>query len=93
MSQITTRVDCAKNGSTWAVSVSGISTMSDSLMAFQPAIEEPSNMTPSANMSSSTSTTSIVTCCSLPFGSVKRRSTNFTSLSLICFMMSLAVVM
>jgi hypothetical protein len=36
------------------VSVSGISTMSDSLMAFQPAIEEPSNITPSANMSSST---------------------------------------
>ena len=90
---MTTMVDCAKNGSMWTVSVSGISTMSDSLMAFQPAIEEPSNMTPSANMSSSTSTTSIVTCCSLPFGSVKRRSTNFTSLSLICFMMSLAVVM
>jgi hypothetical protein len=34
-----------------AVSVSGISTMSDSLMAFQPAIEEPSNIRPSANMS------------------------------------------
>ena len=48
------------------VSGSGISTMSDSLIAFQPAIEEPSNMMPSANMSSSTSTTSIVTCCSLP---------------------------
>ncbi len=60
-----TMVDCAKNGSMWTVSGSGISTMSDSLMAFQPAIEEPSNMTPSANMSSSTSTTSIVTCCQL----------------------------
>jgi hypothetical protein len=35
--------------------------MSDSLMAFQPAMDEPSNMTPSANMSSSTSATSIVT--------------------------------
>src|SRR4051794_34887868 len=93
MSHRITMVDCAKNGSICTVSASGISTMSDSLIAFQPAIEEPSNMTPSANMSSSTSMTSIVTCCSLPFGSVKRRSTNFTSLSLICFMMSLAVVM
>ena len=37
-----------------AVSGSGISIMSDSLIAFQPAIEEPSNMMPSANMSSST---------------------------------------
>ena len=29
--------------------------------------------------------TSMVTCCILPRGSVKRRSTNFTSLSLIFF--------
>ncbi len=93
MSQTIAMVDWAKKGSMWAVSASGISTMSDSLIAFQPAMEEPSNMTPSANMSSSTSTTSIVTCCILPFGSVKRRSTNFTSLSLICLRISLAVVM
>src|SRR5690606_18285307 len=92
MSHITTMVDWAKNGSICAVSVSGIRTMSDSLIAFQPAIEEPSNITPSANMSSSTAITSIVTCCSLPLGSVKRRSTNFTSLSAICFMISAAVV-
>ena len=31
-----------------------MSVMSDSLIAFQPAIDEPSNMMPSANMSSST---------------------------------------
>src|SRR3954467_9291545 len=92
MSQITTIVDCAKNGSMWAVSASGISTMSDSLIAFQPAIEEPSNITPSANISSSTSATSMVTCCILPLGSVNRRSTNLTSLSLTCLRMSLAVV-
>ena len=36
----------AKNGSITAVSRSGISSMSDSLIAFQPAIEEPSNMVP-----------------------------------------------
>src|SRR5262245_18811087 len=56
--------------------------MSDSLITFQPAIEEPSNMIPSANASSLTSDTSIVRCCIFPRGSVKRRSTYLTSLSL-----------
>ena len=37
--------------------------------------------------------TSKVTCCHLPRGSVKRKSTYFTSLSLISFITSLAVVM
>ena len=36
-----------------AVAGSGIRHMSDSLIAFQPAIEEPSNIWPSANVSSS----------------------------------------
>src|SRR5215469_3029566 len=66
--------------------------MSDSWMAFQPAIEEPSNMMPSAKVSSSTVLMSTVTCCHLPRGSVKRKSTYFTSLSLINFRTSLAVV-
>src|SRR6202165_896683 len=52
-------------------------------MAFQPAIEEPSNIWPSAKVSSSIILTSKVTCCHLPRGSVKRKSTNFTSFSLI----------
>jgi hypothetical protein len=37
----------AANGSSTAVAGSGIRIMSDSLIAFQPAIEEPSNITPS----------------------------------------------
>jgi hypothetical protein len=45
------------------------------------------------NMSSSTWLTSMVTCCILPRGSVKRTSTNFTSLSLMDFKTSAAVVM
>ena len=65
---------------------SGIRFMSDSLIAFQPAIEEPSNIWPSAKVSSSIMVTSKVTCCHLPRGSVKRKSTYFTSLSLIIFM-------
>src|SRR5712675_3540899 len=83
----------AKNGSIVAVTGSGIRHMSDSLIAFQPAIEEPSNIWPSANVSSSIMLTSKVTCCHLPRGSVKRKSTYFTSLSLIEVITSLAVVM
>src|SRR5262249_12736195 len=76
-----------------AVTGSGIRFMSDSLIAFQPAIEEPSNIWPSAKVSSSIIVTSKVTCCHLPRGSVNRKSTYFTSLSAIIFMTSLAVVM
>ncbi len=67
--------------------------MSDSLIAFQPAIEEPSNMMPSAKVSSSIIVLSNVTCCHFPRGSVKRKSTYFTSLSFIVFRTSLAVFM
>src|SRR5499433_3901762 len=75
-----------------ALSGSGMSCMSDSWIAFQPEIEEPSNMMPSLNVSSSIVEISVVTCCHLPRGSVKRKSTYFTSLSLIIFKASLAVV-
>jgi len=92
-SQTSTMVVSAKNGSMVAVDGSGISSMSDSWIAFQPAIEEPSNIWPSAKVSSSIIDTSKVTCCHLPRGSVNRKSTYFTSLSLIIFMTSLAVVM
>src|SRR5262245_4347413 len=57
--------------------------MSDSLIAFQPAIDEPSNITPSVSSSSSTVATVCARCCHLPRGSVKRKSTYLTSFSLI----------
>src|ERR1700753_3028529 len=88
-----TSVVSAKNGSIVAVTGAGIRHMSDSLIAFQPALEEPSNMVPSAKISSSIIETSNVTCCHLPRGSVKRRSTYLTSLSLIDLRTSLAVFM
>src|ERR1700759_209999 len=91
MSQVMTMVVSAKNGSIVAVTGSGIRHMSDSLIAFQPAIEEPSNMVPSVKMSSSIILISKVTCCHLPRGSVKRRSTYLTSLSLIDLRTSFAV--
>src|SRR6516164_1664024 len=76
-----------------ALSGSGISCMSDSWIAFHPAIDEPSNMMPSLKVSSSIVEMSAVTCCHFPRGSVNRKSAYFTSLSLISFMTSLAVVM
>src|ERR1700722_19597348 len=93
MSQISDMVVSAKNGSMQAVDGSGIRHMSDSLIAFQPAIDEPSNIWPSAKVSSSIMLTSKVTCCHLPRGSVNRKSTYFTSLSLIVFMTFFGVVM
>jgi hypothetical protein len=59
--------------------------MSDSLIAFHPAIEPPSNMKPSTSWSSSTTPATIDKCCHLPLGSVKRRSTHSISSSSIRF--------
>ncbi len=67
------------------VSSSGSRIMSDSLIAFHPAIDEPSNMKPSSMLSLVTALAGNVVCCSLPRGSVNRKSTHLTSLSLIIF--------
>ena len=64
----------AENVRALAVDGSGIRIMSDSLMPFQPAIDEPSNILPSTKKSSSTMRVGMVTCCSFPRVSVKRRS-------------------
>jgi hypothetical protein len=49
--------------------------MSDSLIAFQPAIDEPSNIVPSSKKSSSTRSVDQRHVLQLARGSVKRRST------------------
>jgi hypothetical protein len=59
--------------------------MSDSLIAFQPAIDDPSNIRPSVSSSSPMTFDTIVRCCHLPLGSVNRRSTHSISWSLIIF--------
>src|SRR5690606_28422251 len=84
MSQVMFTCGSSTKGSRTAVASSGRRIMSDSLMPFQPATEEPSNMTPSMKESLTTEAGK-VTCCSLPLVSVKRRATHFTSLSLISF--------
>src|SRR5258705_11444159 len=68
-----------------AVAGSGIKIMSDSLIPFHPAIDEPSNILPSLKKPSSTRRVGMVTWCSLPIVSVKRRAANFASFSLINF--------
>ena len=83
MSQTSTKVACAKNGSIVAVERSGFKHMSDSFIAFHPAMDEPSNMNPSTKDSSSIVDTAWVKCCHFPRGSVNRRSTNRISFSLI----------
>src|SRR6266404_7338747 len=75
-----------------AVAGSGIKIMSDSLIPFQPAIDEPSNILPSLKKPSSTKRVGMVTCCSLPIVSVKRRSANAASFSLINFKTSAGVI-
>ena len=69
-----------------AVEGSGIRIMSDSLIAFQPAIEEPSNITPSTKELSSVAEAMRAVCCHLPRGSVNRKSTYSTLCSLIISM-------
>src|SRR6185437_1583922 len=61
-------------------------------MPFQPAMEEPSNILPSRKKPSSTSLAGMVTCCSLPRVSVKRRSANLTSFSFMSLRTSLGVI-
>src|ERR1700685_1571756 len=75
-----------------AVAGSGIKIMSDSLIPFQPAIDEPSNILPSLKKPSSTNRVGTVTCCSLPIVSVNRRSANFASFSLINFRTSAGIM-
>src|SRR5207245_269056 len=77
-------------GSIRALSGSGINNMSEASMLFHPAIEEPSKKCPLSNLSMVNALTGTDTCCSLPRVSVKRKSTNLTSLSLVIFMTSLA---
>src|SRR4051812_20517760 len=90
MSHTRISIGVAENGSVQTASRSGFRIMSDSLIAFQPAIEEPSNMKPSVSSSSPTTPATIVRCCHLPLGSVNRRSTHSISWSLIILRTSFA---
>ena len=79
-------------GSRLAVEGSGNNNMSEASIPFHPATEEPSNACPSSNLSISKLEAGTLTCCSFPRVSVKRRSTNLASFSLIIFKTSSAVL-
>src|SRR5258706_8048153 len=81
MSHVRESVGTSKQGSTKALAGSGSSSMSLSLMAWKPRIDEPSNPRPSVNVSSSSSFNGIEKCCQVPGRSVKRTSTICTPAS------------
>src|ERR1041385_1350668 len=74
MVQVSERVGSAMNGSMKAVAGSGMASMSEASMDFQPRIEEPSKPSPSLKESSLISPKGRVKCCQVP-----KVSTNFTS--------------
>jgi hypothetical protein len=67
------------NGSIFAVSASGIMTMSDALIGCQPRIDDPSKARPSSKSFSSRRVAGIVVCCHTPGRSMNFKSTYFTS--------------
>src|SRR5215216_750064 len=82
MVQVTERVGTAQNGSMNAVAGSGMASMSDASIDFQPRMDEPSNPKPSSKTSSVNSPMGTLKCCQVP-----NVSTNFTSTILApCFL-------
>src|SRR5436190_4589435 len=82
MSHVSESVGTCRHGSTNALPGSGNSSMSLSLIAWKPRIDEPSNPRPSVNVSSSSSLSGIEKCCQVPGRSVNRTSTTCTPASL-----------
>ena len=75
-----------------AVSGTGLTSMSDSLIACQPRMLEPSNPRPSSKVSSSISRGGTEKCCQRPGKSMNRRSTTSTFSSLMNFTTSAGVL-
>src|SRR5437899_6037235 len=74
MVHVKDKVGTAINGSMKAVAGSGIASMSEASMLFQPRMLEPSKPRPSANDSSFSSPIGTLKCCQVP-----NVSTNLTS--------------
>ena len=80
--QLRLRVLCWRNGSMTAVSGSGINSMSDSWISWNPRIDEPSNPSPSSKTPSFSSWAGTEKCCMSPGKSQKRKSMISTPSSL-----------
>src|SRR6476660_4846163 len=74
MVQVSERVGTAQNGSMNAVAGSGMASMSEASIDFQPRIEDPSKPNPSSKTSRVNALTGTLKCCQVP-----NVSTNFTS--------------
>src|SRR6266849_5533283 len=92
MLQIIVSVVSLQNGSRKAVSGCGITSMSDSLIACQPRIEEPSKPRPSWKVDSSRWCGGMVKCCQVPGKSQNRRSMALTSFSRMSVRTSFGVI-
>src|SRR5437763_16945160 len=77
MVQVSDSVGSAMNGSIKAVSGSGIASMSEASMLFQPRMLEPSNPSPASKISSVNSRIGQLKCCQVP-----KVSTNLMSIIL-----------
>src|SRR5262245_13209308 len=93
MVQVTDNVGTAMNGSINAESGSGIASMSEASMLFQPRMDEPSKPKPSSNTSSVSSLTGTLKCCQVPKVSTNFTSTIFAPASLAIWITLLGVLM
>src|SRR5437762_13294854 len=75
MVQVSDRVGTAQNGSTNAVLGSGMASMSDASILFQPRMLEPSKPKPSLKTSSVNSRMGQLKCCQVPTVSTNSMST------------------
>src|SRR5882762_10493221 len=89
--QIKLSVGSALKTSIHAVAASGMTSMSEALMTFQPRMLDPSKPSPSVKISSLYSLSVVVKCCHVPGKSVNLKSTSLTSWSLIILETSEAV--
>src|SRR5262245_52203022 len=75
MVQVNESVGTAQNGSMKAVAGSGMASMSEASMDFQPRMEEPSKPRPSVKESSVSSEVGMLKCCQVPKVSTNLMST------------------
>src|SRR5580658_4489926 len=66
MVQVSERVGTLQKGSMKAVAGSGMASMSEASIDFQPRMEEPSKPSPSLNESSFSSEMGMLKCCQVP---------------------------
>ena len=66
MSQIRERVATSMKGSMTAVVASGMTSMSEDSIVFQPRMEDPSKPSPSSKVASVSSAAGIEKCCQAP---------------------------